>query len=63
MGKQRRLASIRLAEGRLRTGASAHLLGGGLDLLGAIGAHLAKRAWGRIPRSGSGPTGPSIRSR
>ncbi len=44
MGKHTRRSSLRLAEARLRTGAAAHLLGGGLDLLGAIGTHLFKRA-------------------
>jgi hypothetical protein len=57
MGKPRRLASISRAEARIRTGAAAHLLGGSLDLLAAITAHLRKRLRGRIPGSGSGPAG------
>jgi len=63
MGKPRRLVSIRRAEARVRSGAAAHLLGGGLDLLGAIAAHLLRRARGRIPGSGSGPAGARRRPR
>jgi hypothetical protein len=36
-------ASTRRAEARLRTGAVAHLLGGGLDLLEALTRHLLER--------------------
>jgi hypothetical protein len=63
MGTHRRLAPLRRAEARLRTGAAAHLLGGGLDLLGAIATHLLQRVRGRTPSSGSGPAGPSNRVR
>jgi hypothetical protein len=36
-------AKVRRAEARLRTGAAAHLLGGGLDLLEAVARHLLAR--------------------
>jgi len=43
MGERTWSASRRRAEARLRTGAAAHLLGGGLDLLEALARHLLGR--------------------